>query len=584
MVKQVVLKRPHGGIKRPAQRPAQRTNPKARGLSTAAGVGISTAVGRGTSTAIGVGRRPARRPAQRPNPEARGLSTAAEVGISPAVGGGTSTAVGVGNAAGDVPARCRFSFHGVRATVLRTDMKAALAVAAQARMERSHWTQNGWAEAFSYAIKPFRAKKGGRRDAMVPAAVGASPAAAEVKQGSCTPGGAPAADQHAAAAPAEQQAAAAGPARTPRKDCPAWQSPTFKMAVADLKNALDIQPPFTYVGLGSTGRVYRCLAAVTRPLAAKPAVGGLQPVQPVAVKVVPKHTFPASTKALWDGAMDVCIRREIDNGAALQGHPNIVRLLSWTDTHFDTQLIFPFYPESLWSGMLEGMFKKPKPGKVDLLQMAAKQTLSGLSHMHSLLILHRDLKADNILVSPVKPAAWTPETAAVGAISVQCVIADLGSSALLAVGSHTEGGDTPLGTYQYRAPETICLRPCWDRESDVWAAGIVVLAVHLERVPFGRDRVRHNEIMSIWYEIMQTMTTFKPPRSWATAPPSHKNRGEWYDLMDGATQKKPHELPWGERGSQFRVFTHEILTVSKFRRPSCDTLLRSSVWLNHKIG
>ena len=286
--------------------------------------------------------------------------------------------------------------------------------------------------------------------------------------------------------------------------------------------------------------------------------------------------------------MDVCIRREIDNGAALAGHPNIARLLSWTDTRFDTQLIFPFYAESLWSGMLKGMFKKAKPGGVDLLQMAAWQILQGLRHMHELRIIHRDLKADNILVSPVEPAAVGAETAAVNAKPVQCVIADLGSSslpsrepcAMLAVGSHPEG-HTPVGTYQYRAPETFCIKPIWDYESDVWAVGVVVLALHLERLPFGKDRMRHSEMMFIWKDIMETMTWFKPPRNWAESQPrARKNRGEWYDLMDSATQKKPSDLPWGERGSNFRIFTNRILTVSRFRRPLADTLLQTSVWLN----
>ena len=94
--------------------------------------------------------------------------------------------------------------------------------------------------------------------------------------------------------------------------------------------------------------------------------------------------------------------------------------------------------------------------------------------MHAALIIHRDLKPGIMLIAPYAydgDAAIGASGAAVGALNgARVVIADLGSSLKL---QDPNGNDaeldntfayTPMGTYQYRAPDTFCKQPAWDPE------------------------------------------------------------------------------------------------------------------------
>lgn len=100
-----------------------------------------------------------------------------------------------------------------------------------------------------------------------------------------------------------------------------------------------------------------------------------------------------------------------------------------------------------------------------------KQILQGIHYLHTLGVVHRDLKLDNILLSNMKPEA-------------EIKIADFGLSALVRLG---EGGYDPdesnkrkrycglhetWGTREYFAPELI--DQAYGPQADVWALGCVL--------------------------------------------------------------------------------------------------------------
>ena len=93
-----------------------------------------------------------------------------------------------------------------------------------------------------------------------------------------------------------------------------------------LADAFRVSPPFADLGAGSVSRVFKCVARMS-------ALGDRSRAITAAVKVVPKFTLRKGCQ--FDGSMDKCIRRKIAHAVALAGHPNIVRLLSWTDSLFD---------------------------------------------------------------------------------------------------------------------------------------------------------------------------------------------------------------------------------------------------------
>ena len=225
--------------------------------------------------------------------------------------------------------------------------------------------------------------------------------------------------------------------------------------------------------------------------------------QTVAVKDMSK----LEAKAVGDqAAMSSHVRREIELLTMTAGSPGIVEFLSWTEGILDVQLVFPFYTENLHSYTERGALKFTSAvgDKSDQMPSICKQLFTGLTRLHDLQILHRDVKPSNMLIN----------VSAVGGVEqAKVVIADLGSA--IHVSAVVEVGDddaTCPTTYQYRAPElflTRTRRAC-SYACDVWAMGASIAHMDLGNVPFGRARLMRSHMEKVFVDQLRVLYNVRP--------------------------------------------------------------------------
>ena len=89
------------------------------------------------------------------------------------------------------------------------------------------------------------------------------------------------------------------------------------------------------------------------------------------------------------------------------------------------------------------------PWKLTLLQLMA------VDGLHSMGIVHRDIKPDNILISP----------------SGHLALADFGFAEHWRAENEIDG---VVGTNGYIAPEVVRMEGCWDYSGDVWSMGVLL--------------------------------------------------------------------------------------------------------------
>jgi len=100
------------------------------------------------------------------------------------------------------------------------------------------------------------------------------------------------------------------------------------------------------------------------------------------------------------------------------------------------------------------------------------QTLQGLNFLHEKHMIHRDIKAGNILFNE----------------EGQIKIADFGVSAILA--SHDQRCSTLVGTFHWMAPEVIdpTIASGYDFLADIWSLGITCIELAYGKVPYSQHR------------------------------------------------------------------------------------------------
>ncbi|KAG1765007.1 kinase-like domain-containing protein [Suillus occidentalis] len=155
--------------------------------------------------------------------------------------------------------------------------------------------------------------------------------------------------------------------------------------------------------------------------------------------------------------------------------------------------------------------------------LITREVVIGLNYLHKSAIIHRDIKAANILIT------------ATGKV----MICDFGVSALSA--TTTSKRNTLMGTPNWMAPEVAQPVPAYDSKADIWSLGIMI------------------------YEMVKG------------APP-HSDLRDAIKVMQLITKVQPPQLAEADGSKEMREFVSHCLKASPNERFSADDLIRTK-WM-----
>ncbi|KAI4108982.1 MAG: hypothetical protein L6R37_000700 [Teloschistes peruensis] len=207
------------------------------------------------------------------------------------------------------------------------------------------------------------------------------------------------------------------------------------------------------IGKGSYGRVYLGINLTTGDL--------------LAVKQVEVNQKAAGQDKDKMKEMVAALDQEIDTMQHLE-HPNIVQYLGCERKEYSISIFL----EYISGGSVGSCLRKHGKFEQSLVSSLTRQVLSGLAYLHQEGVLHRDLKADNILLD----------------VDGTCKISDFGISKK---SDNIYGNDITnnmQGSVFWMAPEVIRSQGTgYSAKVDIWSLGCVVLEMFAGRRPWSKD-------------------------------------------------------------------------------------------------
>lgn len=177
------------------------------------------------------------------------------------------------------------------------------------------------------------------------------------------------------------------------------------------------------------------------------------------------------------------IQREVALLTQLRDAPNVTQ---YYGCYLDGPRVW-IVMEYAQGGSVRTLMKACKDGVVEekYVVLIVREVLTGLAYLHKSAIIHRDLKAANILIT------------AAGKV----MICDFGVSALLVTTSSKR--NTLVGTPHWMAPE-VAHASAYDTKADIWSLGIMVFEMVKGSAP-------HSHILD-QAKLIQMIPRMKPPR------------------------------------------------------------------------
>jgi tRNA A-37 threonylcarbamoyl transferase component Bud32 len=218
------------------------------------------------------------------------------------------------------------------------------------------------------------------------------------------------------------------------------------------------QPTFKWmkgqlIGKGTFGRVYLGMNITTGEL--------------IAVKQVEVNAKAAGSDKDKVKELVKSLDQEIDTMKDLE-HANIVQYLGCEKK----ELSISIFLEYISGGSVGSCLRKHGKFEESVVSSLTRQTLSGLAYLHREGILHRDLKADNILLD----------------LDGTCKISDFGISKKT---DNIYGNDitnSMQGSVFWMAPEVIRAQgQGYSAKVDIWSLGCVVLEMFAGRRPWSKE-------------------------------------------------------------------------------------------------
>ena len=216
------------------------------------------------------------------------------------------------------------------------------------------------------------------------------------------------------------------------------------------------------IGKGTFGRVYLGMNITTG--------------EPLAVKQVEVNKRAAGQDKDKIKEMVKALDQEIDTMQHLD-HVNIVQYLGCERKEISISIFLEYIP----GGSIGSCLRKHGRFEEKVVSSLTRQTLAGLSYLHSEGILHRDLKADNILLD----------------LDGTCKISDFGISKK---SDNIYGNDitnSMQGSVFWMAPEVVRSHgQGYSAKVDIWSLGCVVLEMFAGKRPWSKE-----EAISAMYKL-----------------------------------------------------------------------------------
>lgn len=207
------------------------------------------------------------------------------------------------------------------------------------------------------------------------------------------------------------------------------------------------------IGKGTYGRVYLGMNADNGEV--------------LAVKQVEINARIAGTDRDRIKEMVTALDQEIDTMQHLE-HPNIVQYLGCERGETSISI----YLEYISGGSIGSCLRKHGKFEESVVKSLTRQTLSGLAYLHDMGILHRDLKADNILLD----------------LDGTCKISDFGISKKTDDIYGNDSSNSMQGSVFWMAPEVIQSQgQGYSAKVDIWSLGCVVLEMFAGRRPWSKE-------------------------------------------------------------------------------------------------
>ncbi|KAI4327288.1 hypothetical protein L6164_019767 [Bauhinia variegata] len=225
----------------------------------------------------------------------------------------------------------------------------------------------------------------------------------------------------------------------------AWKLTAFQRLDFTVDDVLDCLKEDNIIGKGGAGIVYK---------------GTMPNGDQVAVKRLPAMSRGSSH--------DHGFNAEIQTLGRIR-HRHIVRLLGFCSNHETNLLVYEYMPNGSLGEVLHG--KKGGHLHWDTRYKIAVEAAKGLCYLHhdcSPLIVHRDVKSNNILLDS----------------SFEAHVADFGLAKFLQDSGTSECMSAIAGSYGYIAPEYAYTLKV-DEKSDVYSFGVVLLELITGRKPVG---------------------------------------------------------------------------------------------------
>ncbi|KAL8266179.1 hypothetical protein R6Q59_003523 [Mikania micrantha] len=225
----------------------------------------------------------------------------------------------------------------------------------------------------------------------------------------------------------------------------AWRLTAFQRLDFTCDDVLDSLKEDNIIGKGGAGIVYK----------------GVMPNN----EIVAVKRLPAMSRG---SSHDHGFNAEIQTLGRIR-HRHIVRLLGFCSNHETNLLVYEYMPNGSLGEMLHG--KKGGHLHWDTRYKIAVEAAKGLCYLHhdcSPLILHRDVKSNNILLD----------------FDFEAHVADFGLAKFLQDSGTSECMSAIAGSYGYIAPEYAYTLKV-DEKSDVYSFGVVLLELVTGRKPVG---------------------------------------------------------------------------------------------------